>query len=136
MKTYHVIRIATRCNEIFTDLRRIWYPNDIKKVPKHIKLTKFVLANWFMCDGSAIRMKKRKNLVRIVFSTDGFSLDDVEFLKNQLIDQGYNCWIRPAGKGKSICMTKSDDVKRFYNLISDQILPSFKYKLVEPFSVR
>ena len=55
--------------------RKRWYPNGRKSVPRDLRLTPTVLLHWFCGDGRGGDSKGT-----LGFCTDGFAVDDVEFL--------------------------------------------------------
>lgn len=65
-----------KCN-VFYELRSVWYPNGVKIVPKSILLNENVLLHWFCQDGSNV-----SGFIRL--HTNGFTVDDVEFLMYRL----------------------------------------------------
>jgi hypothetical protein len=84
-KFYEGYSSRTKSGEIFKLIRQAWYDNNGKKIiPKNLKITPLVLLIWFLDDGCIIT-KSENNLI-IKFATDGFSYDDVYFLKTHLND--------------------------------------------------
>lgn len=79
----HICKLRTVCHKFFTELREKWYVDAYKKspkkIPKDLKLNWEMIAVWFCDDGS-----HRKNRKEIRFATNGFSYEDVCFLKNKL----------------------------------------------------
>lgn len=78
---------STKTHPLLTKLRKKWYPNGIKIVPKDIKLDELSFAIWFLDDGS--NYLKSRN---IKLATYGFLKKDVEFLcKIIKRDLGFKC---------------------------------------------
>jgi hypothetical protein len=73
----------TPCHPLFKQLRERWYKNSKKTVPSDLKLTSRSLAHWFQDDGSNNPPKKSISL-----HTDGFSLKEITFLRDQLLILG------------------------------------------------
>lgn len=114
----------------FYDLRKRWYPDEIKIVPKDIDLSnEIVLKNWLYGDGTIIGNSTLR------FCTDDFVLDDVEFLKCKLNDIfNLHFKIIKFGKNKknvqkyrlSIC--KRDGFFQFFEYIGECNVNCFDYK--------
>ncbi len=64
---------------IFGEMRDKWYPEGKKIVPKDLTLNPEILATWYVDDGSNHLKGKHCMLY-----TDGFCLDDIEFLRYRL----------------------------------------------------
>jgi len=104
------------------ELRRKWYPDGKKIVPKDITLTPLVCRQWYIGDGSLRHPTKSYN---IEFATCGFSVDDTEFLKLKFKVIGFDVTIQPAGNRISI---KKRDVKRFLEYIGPCPIECYEYK--------
>jgi len=61
--------------------RRRWYPLGIKIVPSDVRLTPLAISQWYWGDGCT-----SNNGYRMVFHTDGFQREHVEFLGTRLLD--------------------------------------------------
>lgn len=83
-KTYTSWRLSSNIDERFTVEHKRWYPEGKKIVPKDIILDKSTLLWWYLGDGSLYRKKSRPNYRRIVLCTQGFTPEDVDFLKSKL----------------------------------------------------
>ncbi len=71
--------LYTGVSEEFRQLRAEWYPKDGGKiVPKNLKLNPLSVAMWFCGDGSGM------NGGGLMFYTNGFAREDVEFLVTRL----------------------------------------------------
>ena len=73
---YHNFSIWSGFNASIKDLYDLWYPKNIKIIPKNISLSPTTLLHWFIGDGSATR--------EIIFSTHNFNVDDVISLVDRL----------------------------------------------------
>lgn len=76
--------------EIFTKLRKKWYPNNKKIVPKDLDLTWQTLAYWFCDDGSNL-LGQRCISRHGILCTNSFQIEDVEFLIEKLKQKNINC---------------------------------------------
>lgn len=105
---------------------------------KHIKdnlikdhLTPRGLAHWYMDDGSRCYYKgKRSNRdMSVVLNTQGFEIEEVNKLINELNNKfSLNSYLS-FNKKKPIIYIPNKDYKTLYELINPFILPSMKYKL-------
>lgn len=119
---YTTIRGSSKTHPIFTELRKLLYPNEIKTITTQY-LDKIhhpiALAYWFMDDGSN----------NGVLSTNGFTLPEVNLLANWLLKK----WnIETTVQKNANCYTlyiKAVSRKRFDDIIRPYIIPSMKYKL-------
>ena len=120
----------------FTELRKIWYPDGIKIVPRDLKLTPRMTAWLFMGDGSSRYYVRGNKKVDISLQTQGFSLSDVLFLKYQLELLGVKMNVGVI-KRKSIgyiLRTKvSAEVEKFMSMVEPYILQDFQYKIKHPY---
>jgi len=73
--------LLTASHPDFEFLRAKWYygEGEKKKVPRDLVLTPLTLKVWYYGDGSIVRVKS-SNSCTLRLSTDGFDVDDVEFL--------------------------------------------------------
>lgn len=91
----------TIAHPIFSNMRELWYPNDIKIIPNNLTLNPETLAIWYIDDGSTSYANRSIHL-----STQAFSLDEAEillsFLKRDLQLEGklhkekYQSGLRPS----------------------------------------
>ena len=84
-KSYSTVKLTTSKNPVFSELRKLWYPNGIKIVPKSLKLTPKNIAYEFMGDGYS-RYGNAGLSVEVQLSTNSFTENDVRFLAKQLVD--------------------------------------------------
>ena len=117
-----------------TSLRKIFYPNDQKVIPKNISkllISPLSLAIWYMDDGSLYWRPKEHNGFRLY--TNCFLVDDVHQLKNTLYNNfGVESTVQSTScRGKKYPRlyigVKGRD--RFLSLIKPYILNCFSYKL-------
>lgn len=86
-KNYEYCNLETRHIPAFKTYKDKWYPNGKKIVPRDLVLNNEIIAIW-ICDDAYVRLKNNKN-INITFNTQGFNIEDVEFLKS-LLDEKYN----------------------------------------------
>jgi hypothetical protein len=86
-KVYEGGAFATRQAKVFDSWYEIWYPNNVKCVPRSLVLSPIAIAIWF-CDDGSIRPREH-NVARmeLQLATQGFSKDDNEFLCSLLTDK-------------------------------------------------
>lgn len=127
-KIYHAVKFSTKCSELFTSFRRIWYPEGIKIVPK-IDLTPLTLAVWLADDG-CISVDKRTNTLRSKFATHSFTITDVEYLFDRLckITNSRFCIIHEKNNYYYIQGSKKATIS-LINIVSPVFPPGMQYKL-------
>lgn len=121
-------QLRTRKYRSFTEERRRWYPDGIKRVPADVCLNAEALAHWYWGDGTS-------DPYRMTFCTDGFSVHEVEFLIARLgAEYGWQLrWqFHPKENGtrlpRIIC-GKAKDRRELVELIRPHCPPCFQYKL-------
>lgn len=85
-KTYFWTKFTTHCSRVFSGCYESWYGTGYKKVPKNIQLTPLAMAVWFCDDGYVCHANKKcsPSRFRLGLATNGFDLEDVEFLRDIL----------------------------------------------------
>lgn len=73
-------KVQTYTHAYFSELRKLWYPHGIKIIPKNIKLSPLSIAIWFCDDGWNLVKNRRAG-----FCTHSFTIDDVNFIRNELL---------------------------------------------------
>jgi len=114
----------------FLNLHSKWYiPKDgrnFKIVPRDLEITPTVLLHWYLGDGCLVRQKGSNRIPRIVFATNCFTKEDVDFLIGKLKTLGLNFYSNAAtsgfNKGKAsgyVLISKTEDgtLFRFFKLI-------------------
>ena len=133
-KNYHQHRFYTKTIQEIGELRKLFYPNGQKIVPKKIKkLLKnpLSLAVWYQDDGSLdCRSKYHYNAM---FATYCFSFSDCQLLAKTL-RENFNLDVRVCkccmrGKIRPKLYITSQSMGRFIGLIKPYINPCFKYKI-------
>jgi len=100
------------------EIRKRWYPEGKKIVPSDIELRPITVQRWFMDDGSFFKTKG--NVIgRVVFSTNSFTRNDVDFLASKLVSAiGSNSiHVNKAMVGWSIQFSEQKTVRRFFDYI-------------------
>jgi len=80
--------INSKANVFFTNLRKKWYPNDVKIVPKDIELNQTTILHWYLGDGTL------DNQVGAVFCTDSFTKEDNKFLIEKLNCYNFDAFLK------------------------------------------
>ena len=116
------VRFRTKCHPIFNWLRKEWYPNEIKIVPKLVSdIDAFGLAIWFMDDGSICGKHG------YIFHTDSFTIEECQFLIKVLkTNFDLNCNLQPANNRIYI---PKDETDKFINIVEPYMLDSLRYKI-------
>ena len=106
--------------------RQRWYPEGVKLVPRDLRLTPMVLAQWFCGDGSG------NSNGTLVFHTEGFSETCVDFLIGRLWE---DCRIHGSKQKHQrpgqffIQILNRSDAVRFRDLTSVYVPECCQYKL-------
>jgi len=105
------------------NIRKHWYPNGKKIVPRDINLTPLMVRQWYIGDGCLKRQKGCKP--RIELNTCGFSISDVDWLVNQLkkINLKAVRWVTHNTIGIS-----THSAKTFLNYIGKCPVECYSYK--------
>lgn len=111
--------------ELVTERQR-WYPNGKKIVPRDLRLTPAVLLHWFCGDG---RGGDRKGTLG--FCTDGFTVEDVDFLVGRLrIDLGVIALRTVSHRGHpQILVGRRNAAVKIQALLSNLLPACCRYKL-------
>lgn len=138
-KTYvrklgETVNLNTERHPLFTELRRIWYPNDMKTVPDSVKLTPKSIAYWFMGDGNSTWYKRGNKKVHLSIATDGFDTNSVISLQGDLHNIGIDMHLRfRVGNTRPYLETKKAEfVYKFMNVVKPYMLSCFYYKVKFP----
>jgi len=104
-------------------IRRKWYPNNRKIIPKDFKINPITLRQHFIGDGYLQHNEGRRP--RIELATNGFSISDVNWLVQELIKLGFKAtrWASHNSIGISVCSTKA-----FLNYIGKCPVKCYQYK--------
>lgn len=133
-KNYHQHRFYTKSNTEVGKLRKLFYPDGHKIVPKGIKIilkNPITLAVWYQDDGTLdCRNKYHYNAM---FATYCFSFNDCKLLADAL-RKNFNldarvCKCRMRGKIRPRIYITSSSMEHFIKLIKRYINPCFSYKI-------
>jgi len=102
-------------------IRRKWYPNGKKIVPRDIIITPITLRQWFIGDGYL--RKRKKGRPHIILATDGFSISDIEWLVVQLNKLGFK-----AKRVSLIIYISAHSTREFVNYIGECPAKCYQYK--------
>lgn len=106
-------------------IRKKWYPDNKKIVPKDIRLTPITLRQHYIGDGCLLYPKRGKPY--IILSTNNYSISDIEWLRVQLINLGIRTTRQKAIKGNTIYVSPYS-TKDFLKYIGDCPVECYKYK--------
>jgi len=118
--TYHY---ASLSYPELLSIRKRWYPKGKKIIPRDLKLTPLVLRQEHIGDGCLIHYKK--NNPAIVLSTDGFTIENVNWFVNELNKLGFKSTRRNCNNTIHIS-TKS--TKDFLSYIGECPVECYQYK--------
>jgi hypothetical protein len=123
---YVFYSIETIQNIVFNKYRDAWYKSKKEIAFDTFTLTPFIIAIWFMDDGSKTRSG-------YVFSTNCFSLEEVIKLCDNLLHFNIITTITKV-RDSYIIYVKAESVKTFNKLILPYMCESMLYKLHENYS--
>lgn len=127
-KIYESFQWLTRSSEYLTGYRKLWYPNGTKIIPKSLKITPETLLRWYMDDGSYINRPSDARKGAILLATLCFSLEDAEWLVNQL---NYMYDLKSfvmMQKGKPCIQIPALGIDNFFNTIGPCPVSCYSYK--------
>ncbi len=142
-------RIDVRTHPILTEAYKRIYINGVKTL-KNITFDPMTLAILFMDDGSAklVKYSLRNGIRHYVetpyigqfkIATNGFTLEDVEYLQNQLKQYDIESTIQQVASYnyKPVLHISTQESKRnFKDLIYPYMVPSMMYKVNHPITMR
>lgn len=130
-KSYGFSEFVTLTHPEFTNIYKKIYPGEKKRITQEF-LSEFKdplgLAVWFMDDGCA-------DYAGVAFNTQCFTKEGIEILRSFLRDQFKLDTTSRRNKNGWIIYIPKRMLNRFINLVDDNILERFKYKL-QPYSTR
>jgi hypothetical protein len=103
-------------------IRKKWYPEGKKIVPRDIKLTPLVCRQWYIGDG-CLRNNNRRSYIKLY--TYGFTILDVEKLVKQLISLGFKTTRQSI---HNIIHISQDSTKEFLKYIGLCPVECYQYK--------
>lgn len=131
-----LVWVGSKEYTILETLREEWYPEGKKVVPSDLSwMDDFSVAKWYMDDGSLSHSEKQVD--RAVFSTNGFSEQEVERLAHKLEEMyGVSTTVyNSEGKGWSLRVNKGKEetIDNMWKAITSHIIPSLRYKVPAKF---
>lgn len=108
----------------FTEMRQLWYPNDIKTVPSNIFLSPLSIAIWYFDDGCN-NLKQRIATI----ATNSFTFGEVEFLSSllEIFDLSPKIVVQES---KPILKFSRDSYDKLIALVSPYMLwDCYRYKI-------
>lgn len=115
-------RFTTRQHPELTKLKKIFYVDGIKRVPRNVALSPMMLAVWFMDDGSKCRAND------VYLNTQQFVREDQEYCLVLLATLGINASLNRDKEYLRIRI-KKDSLPHFFKTIREYVIPSMTYKL-------
>ncbi len=109
----------TKSDQCFLAQKKRWYPQNKKRVPKDVRFTPLSLLLWYLGDGCYVPSHKR-----IVLNTQGFSIENVDFLCSKLHKLGVVCH---RNKRNDICIGKYF-ARKFLELLAPNPVACYEYK--------
>lgn len=125
-KFYEGYGCITKSGELLDHVRKKWYSDGVKIIPRDLELTPLTLLVWFLDDGCIINTSK--NNLTIKFSTDGFAKLDVKFLSKLLsnfISEKINVYKNGNG---FILKAATSSAKAIIDIINPIFLPCMERK--------
>lgn len=121
-RVYECSELRTLSHSEFALLRKRWYRDGKKVVPEDLRVSPVMLLHWFLCDGSCSLLR---NCAQLVLCTDGFSVAEVAFLRDQLAQVGIESQIT----GKRI-RVRVKSIRFFYEYIGESPVQCLAYKWI------
>lgn len=118
-KGHKYFYINSQANNVFTNLRKKWYPNNKKSIPKDIEINETVLLHWFLGDGTL------NNQEGVLFCTDCFSKEDNIFLIEKLNFYNFEAYFK---KDKNRIVIPNKKVFEFLNFIGISPVECYNHK--------
>lgn len=129
------LQATTQGSLCFSDYRELWYPDDMKRIPRSLiedVFSPLMLATWYMDDGT-LHQRKKWGRGSAVFCTHAFHDDDNDWLCELLSSYGFNCHLatkRSANRRPyHFVYVTSDGSVRLFEYIAPCVVPSMRYKL-------
>lgn len=120
---YHSYFYRSYCYIELLPLRKKWYPEGKKIIPKDLRLNPLVLRQHYIGDGSLSHPKNGRPYISL--STNGFLISDVNWLVEQLIKLGFKATRQPA---INVIAISTHSTKDFLNYIGRLKVQCYQYK--------
>jgi len=118
--TYHYQSLSY---EELRSIRKRWYPENKKIIPRDLELTPLVCRQWYIGDGCLHHQEKGRP--HITLSTEGFPISDVEWLVEQLNKLGFKSARQPS---KNTTRISTYSTKQFLDYIGKSPVDCYNYK--------
>lgn len=107
----------------FTVLRQLWYPNDIKHIPRNIELDDVSIGVWFLDDGWL-----RKDKRQIEIYTNAFEIEEVDLLVARLKRRQIDAVRAKRKKYPIIRIHGKENIRRIVEIAAKLNVPGMEYK--------
>jgi len=108
------------------DIRRYMYKNGKKIIPRDLELTPTIVLHWYIGDGSLSKCSHNKKYVRIC--SEGFPIEDVEFVVEKFCKMGLTCTRQPSCNTIRFATNKTGDFLDFVGPCPEEIEHIYGYK--------
>jgi len=122
-RCYYSYHYASLCYPELLSIRKYWYPNGHKIIPKDLKLTPLILRQEYIGDGNLSHPKYGRPYIRL--ATHGFSTEGVEWLVNKLNKLNFKSTRRPSDNQIHI---SAHSTKDFLDYIGECPIQCYQYK--------
>jgi len=122
-RDYYTWHYISRSYVDLLAIRRQWYPNGEKIIPKDLNLTPLTCRQWYIGDGSLNHSNSGKS--RIILCTCGFPIKYVEWLVKQLIKLGFIATRQPSA---NVIAISTYSTKQFLDYIGKCPVQCYQYK--------
>lgn len=112
-------------SEYLMTVRKKWYPNGIKIVPRDIELTPLVCRQFYIGDGCLHHSRTSNRSDSCGLATCGFTKEDVLFLVDKLNKLGFSCKRQDRSNKIGIATTST---KAFLDYITPCPIECYQYK--------
>jgi hypothetical protein len=119
----YTYQYASRAYPELLLIRKQWYPEGKKIVPKDLKLTSLTCRQWYIGDGCLEHPISGKPHIRM--GTYGFLIEDVKWLARQLINLGIKATRLPNNNTINISVYSTKD---FIKYIENCPISCYQYK--------
>ena len=126
-KVYTRYCYRSELNSRFSEYREKWYIDNIKTIPKDLKLTSKMCLIWYLGDGSLQQCYNEKRTDLIKLSTNSFVQEEVD---NILVPQlkKFGAYSALNEKGQCIIRIPRKGINKFLSYIGECPVDSYKYK--------
>lgn len=127
-----LVWVGSRLYSNLLPVREEWYPKGKKVIPEDLSwMDDFAVAKWYMDDGSLSHNSQQFQNDRALFSTNGFTQEDVNRLAERLTEMyGVSCTVFfSKGWNLRVNSGKGNSITKMWESIAPHIHPSLRYKL-------